>query len=62
MRILLPTCVQNLIDSGSADVKIIGSDAVWQGVTNKEDSEIFRNFMRSEKERGEYPKYLWDIH
>ena len=57
----LPTCVQNLIDDGSADVKIIGSDAVWQGVTNKEDSEIFRNFMRSEKEAGVYPKYLWEV-
>ena len=57
----LPTCVQNLIDSGDADVKIIASDAVWQGVTNKEDSEIFRNFMRGEKAAGVYPKNLGDV-
>ena len=57
----LPSCVQNLIDSGDADVKIISSDAVWQGVTNKEDSEIFRNFMRGEKEAGVYPKNLWNV-
>lgn len=57
----LPSAVQELIDTGRADVKIIGSDAVWQGVTNRADSEIFRNFMRAEKAAGVYPKYLWQV-
>ena len=55
----LPSAVQEMIDTGAADVKILGSDAVWQGVTNRADSEIFREFMRGEKARGEYPQKLW---
>ena len=57
----LPSAVQELIDRGAADVRILESDAVWQGVTNRADSEIFREFMRSEKEKGVYPKQLWNI-
>lgn len=56
----LPAAVQEMIDAGAADVKILDSDAVWQGVTNRADSEIFREFMRGEKARGEYPKQLWE--
>ena len=55
----LPSEVQELIDTGRADVKILETDAVWQGVTNREDSEIFRRFMREEKARGKYPRHLW---
>lgn len=57
----LPSAVQELIDKGVADVKVIASDAVWQGVTNRADSEIFRAFMRAEKDAGVYPKYLWQV-
>ncbi len=57
----LPSAVQELIDRGVADVKILESDAVWQGVTNRADSEIFREFMRSEKANGVYPQYLWNV-
>lgn len=55
----LPSEVQELIDTGRADVKILETDAVWQGVTNREDSEIFRKFMREEKACGNYPRHLW---
>lgn len=55
----LPSEVQELIDTGRADVKILETDAVWQGVTNREDSEIFRSFMRGEKSLGNYPRHLW---
>ncbi|MBQ9748306.1 MAG: nucleotidyltransferase [Clostridia bacterium] len=57
----LPSAVQELIDRGIADVKVLASDAVWQGVTNRADSEIFRNFMRGEKAAGVYPQYLWNV-
>ncbi len=57
----LPSAVQELIDRGVANVKVLDSDAVWQGVTNRADSEIFREFMRSEKKNGVYPQYLWEI-
>lgn len=55
----LPSEVQELIDRGYADVKILASDAVWQGVTNRADSENFRAFMREEKAAGVYPSHLW---
>ncbi len=57
----LPSAVQELIDRGVANVKVLESDAVWQGVTNRADSEIFREFMRQEKANGVYPQYLWKV-
>lgn len=56
---LLPDSVQHAIDSGKADLRVLKTDAVWQGVTNRADSEIFRDFMREQKAQGIYPKHLW---
>lgn len=55
----LPTAVQHMIDEEKADVTVLETSALWQGVTYKEDSEPFRRFIRSLKERGEYPTSLW---
>lgn len=57
---LVPTAVKMLIDSGKCDVKVIPTESVWKGVTYVEDSEPFREFIREEKAKGNYPKDLWD--
>ena len=56
---LIPTAVKMLIDSGKCDVKVIPTESVWKGVTYAEDGEPFREFIREEKAKGNYPKDLW---
>ena len=58
-ELLVPTTVKMLIDSGKCDVRVIPTESVWKGVTYAEDSEPFREFIREEKARGNYPKSLW---
>ena len=57
---LIPTAVKMLIDSGKCDVRVIPTESVWKGVTYAEDGEPFREFIREEKAKGNYPKDLWD--
>ena len=45
--------------AGGAKVKVLETDTRWCGVTYKEDSELFRNFISELKEQGQYPSYLW---
>lgn len=45
--------------AGGAKVKVLETDTRWCGVTYKEDSELFRNFILELKEQGQYPSYLW---
>lgn len=56
---LIPTAVKMLIDSGKCDVRVIPTESVWKGVTYAEDSDPFREFIREEKAKGNYPKDLW---
>lgn len=59
-ELLVPTTVKMLIDSGKCDVKVIRTESVWKGVTYIEDSEPFREFIRQEKAKGNYPADLWE--
>ena len=59
-ELLVPTTVKMLIDSGKCDVRVIPTESVWKGVTYAEDSEPFREFIRAEKARGNYPENLWE--
>lgn len=59
-ELLVPTTVKMLIDSGKCDVKVIPTESMWKGVTYIEDSDPFREFIRSEKASGNYPKNLWE--
>jgi NDP-sugar pyrophosphorylase family protein len=58
-ELLVPTTVGMLIDAGKCDVRVIPTDARWMGVTYAEDSEPFREFIREQKAKGNYPKNLW---
>ena len=55
----LPFVVDNLIQNKQADVKVIGTDALWMGVTYKEDKDIVVNKVKELMNASLYPSKLW---
>ena len=55
----LPFVVDNLIQNKQADVKVIGTDALWMGVTYKEDKDIVVNKVKELMQASLYPAKLW---
>lgn len=56
----LPFVVDELIQEGKAQVKVLTSADRWYGVTYKEDKPVVVKAVRRMKEEGLYPKKLWD--
>ena len=52
--------LQELIDEGKATVEVLKTNAVWQGITYKEDKEDLVNGLKELTKKGEYPEKLWD--
>ena len=57
---LIPDVVFELIKENKASVEVLKTDAVWQGITYKEDKEALVNGLKELTEKGEYPAKLWD--
>ena len=55
----LPFVVDNLIQRKQADVKVIGTDALWMGVTYKEDKAIVVDKVQELMAAALYPAKLW---
>lgn len=55
----LPGVVDQLIQEGKAEVKVLKSMDRWYGVTYKEDKEGVVDALQSMKDKGEYPDVLW---
>ena len=55
----LPSVVTTLIKSGKSKVEVINSDAVWYGMTYKEDKEVVKSSIQAEINNGIYPSSLW---
>lgn len=55
----LPGVVDQLIQEGKADVKVLKSMDRWYGVTYKEDKESVVDALQSMKDKGEYPDVLF---
>lgn len=55
----LPGVVDQLIQEGKAEVKVLKSMDRWYGVTYKEDKESVVDALQSMKDKGEYPDVLW---
>lgn len=55
----IPSLVDNLINSGRAQVKVIRTSALWFGITYKEDKPLVVNKIGEMIRRGEYPETLW---
>ena len=55
----LPFVVDNLIQRKQADVQVIGTDALWMGVTYKEDKAIVVAKVKELMATSLYPAKLW---
>lgn len=55
----IPLCVNALITGGKASMKVLSSDAVWFGVTYKEDKPAVVAKIERLIDKGEYPSKLW---
>jgi hypothetical protein len=56
----IPMMVNRLIQSGTATMKVLSSDARWFGVTYKEDKPAVVAKINSLIEAGRYPANLWE--
>ena len=55
----IPFAIDNLINSSSASVKVLRSDAKWFGVTYKEDKPLVIEKLKQLIKAGIYPAKLW---
>lgn len=55
----LPTVVTTLISENKVSVDVIDTDAVWFGMTYKEDKEVVKKSILGEVQKGVYPANLW---
>lgn len=55
----LPTVVTNLIVENKVSVDVIDTDALWFGMTYKEDKELVKESILGEVKKGLYPSNLW---
>ena len=55
----LPGVVDQLIQEGKADVRVLKSLDRWYGVTYKEDKDSVVDAIQAMKDKGEYPDKLW---
>ena len=55
----LPFHIQNEIDRGACDVRVLETNAKWYGVTYHEDKPRFVEFIKSQIAAGVYPDGLW---
>ena len=56
----LPFVVDEMIRKKTARVTVLSSPDKWFGVTYKEDKDYVRNEIAALKEKGIYPKKLWE--
>lgn len=54
----LPTMVDKMIGSGELSVSVLDTDAVWFGVTYKEDKPFVASELKRMHDSGEYPEKL----
>ena len=57
---LIPTVVNNLIHEGKRRVAVFRTDAVWFGMTYREDKAKVTEAIARLTAAGEYPEALWD--
>lgn len=55
----LPGVVGDLLSQGKAVVTVLESKDKWYGVTYKEDKQVVMDAIRHMKDKGLYPKQLW---
>lgn len=57
---LIPDVVFERIKNGEIKVKVVDTNAVWHGITYREDKEELVEFINELIEEGVYPSNLWE--
>lgn len=57
---LIPTLVFEEIEKGLARVKVLKTDAVWQGITYREDKDKVVSEIKALVDKGDYPEGVWE--
>ena len=57
---LIPTAVFEQIERNMARVEVLKTDAVWQGITYKEDKDAVVAGIKDLVDAGEYTSGLWN--
>ena len=57
---LIPTLVFEEMEKGTARVEVLKTDAVWQGITYKEDKPKVVSELKTLVDNGEYASGLWN--
>ena len=57
---LIPTIVFEEIEKGDVTVEVLDADAVWQGITYKEDKDKVVREIKALVDKGEYPAGVWN--
>lgn len=57
---LIPEVLSEANEEGYAKVNVLDTNAVWYGVTYKEDTDYVRAAFKKLVESGEYPNNLWN--
>ena len=56
---LIPTIVFEQIENHEATVEVLKTDAVWQGITYREDKDKVVSEIKKLVQNGEYPEGVW---
>ena len=56
---LIPTIVFEQIEKGEVSVEVLKTDAVWQGITYREDKDKVVREIKALVDKGEYPQGVW---
>ena len=56
---LIPSVVFHHIQKGDITVEVLKTDAMWQGITYREDKDKVVNEIKKLVDSGEYPQGLW---
>ena len=58
---LIPTIVFEEINKGLARVEVLKTNAVWQGITYREDKDKVVREIKALVDKGEYPEGVWKL-
>lgn len=57
---LIPEVVDNMVNDGEAQLKVLSTPSKWYGITYKEDLAEFKQAIEKMKKDGIYPKHLYN--
>ncbi|MDD3341376.1 MAG: sugar phosphate nucleotidyltransferase [Bacilli bacterium] len=56
----IPDVICGAQEKGYAEVEVIKTTSIWQGVTYKEDKDLVVSYIKGQIEKGIYPSHLWN--